>query len=275
MIKAEILLDSVSKSGVRLTTFVLTYPRFIHSEIMTHRVFSRNAASSRAIPVKKMIEDIRKEPAMPVYWGKNQSGMQAKEELDESTKDAAKQIWLDACEGAIANAEKLMALGLHKQIANRILETWFHMRTVVTASEFLNFYGLRRHPDAQPEFKALADCMWNAHEASTPQVKSTGEWHLPFVRDDEWWMDLDLLKKISVARCCRVSYLNLDGTNPDIEKDINLHTKLVESGHMSPFEHAACCTGDRQYYGNFRGWKQYRKYIPNEDVFGNLRKEQL
>lgn len=270
MIKAEILLDSVSQSGSRLTTFILTYPRFIHSELMTHRVFSRNAASSRAIPVKKMIEDIRKEPAMPIYWGKNQSGMQAAEELDSESIEKAKAVWIEACEDAIGHAEKLMAIGLHKQIANRILEPWFHMRTIVTASEWDNFYGLRRHKDAQPEFKALADLMGAAHASHAPVVKFREEWHLPFVRDDEWWMDLDLLKKISVARCCRVSYLNVDGSSPDIEKDINLHKKLVESGHMSPLEHAAMCTNDNVFYGNFKSWKQYRKFVPNEDIFGLL-----
>lgn len=275
MIKAEILLDSVSQTGDRLTTFILTYPRFIHSEIMTHRVFSRNAASSRAIPVKKMLEEVKNNPAMPVYWGKNQSGMQAKEELTGYELDKAKQYWLEARDHAISVVEDLQRIGLHKQIANRILEPWFHMRTILTGTEWENFYGLRRHPDAQPEFKALADAMWDAHQNSKPQLKHFNEWHLPFIRDDEWWMDLELLMKISVARCCRVSYLNLDGSNPDIDKDINLHTKLLESGHMSPFEHAAVCSNDRFFYGNFRGWKQYRKFIANEDVFTNLSREKV
>lgn len=268
MIKAEILLDSVcSFTNKRITTFILTYPRFIHSELMTHRVFSRNAASSRAIPVKKMIEDIRSEPAMPVFWGKNQAGMQAATELDPLQQEKAKEIWIKACESAIGYAEELMSIGLHKQIANRILEPWFHMRTIMTATEFENFYGLRRHKDAQPEFKVLADKMFEAQMASTPKEMRWADWHLPFVRDDERNMDLDILKKISVARCCRVSYLNVDGSNPDVEKDLALHDKLLESGHMSPMEHAAQAMPNLDFYGNFSGWKQYRKFIANEKVF--------
>lgn len=271
MIKAEILLDSCSKGGKRITTFVLTYPRFIHSELMTHRVFSRNAASSRAIPVKKMIEDIRQEPAMPVFWGRNQSGMQAKEELSGEALDKVKETWIKAGENAIKSAEELIYWGLHKQIANRILEPWFHMRTLVTATEWDNFYALRRHPDAQPEFKALADAMWEAKSKNVPQLKFGDEWHLPFVKTEELKLPLDILKKISVARCCRISYLNLDGSSSDTEKDITLHDNLLKSGHMSPFEHAAVCTNeDETFYGNFKGWKQYRKEIINEENFSKL-----
>jgi thymidylate synthase ThyX len=217
-----------------------------------------------------MIEDIRKEPAMPVYFGKNQSGMQAKEELSEKDIETVKEIWLNAAENAIRSAEAMVAVGLHKQIANRVLEPWFHMRTIVTATEWDNFYALRRHPDAQPEFKALADAMWEAKSNNVPQLKFNGEWHLPFVKPEESTMDLEILKKISVARCCRISYLNLDGSSSSVEKDISLHDSLLQSGHMSPFEHAAMLVNDGQFYGNFRTWKQYRKEFSNEENFAKL-----
>lgn len=271
MIKAEILLDSKCKeTGTRLTTTILTYPRFIHSEVMTHRVLSRNAASSRAIPVKKVIEEVRNNPALPVFWGKNQSGMQAKEELSSEEIAIAKSLWIEAGENAIKSAEKMMAIGLHKQIANRVLEPWFHMRTLVTATEWENFFALRRHKDAQPEFKALADALMVAMENSKPQIKYKHEWHLPFIKTEEWDMSIDTLRKISTARCCRISYLNLDGSSSDPQKDIALHDGLVSSGHMSPLEHAAKTTGNKKFYGNFYSWKQYRKFIVNEDNFAKL-----
>lgn len=271
MIKAEILLDSKCKeTGTRLTTAILTYPRFIHSEVMTHRVLSRNAASSRAIPVKKVIEEVRTNPAMPVFWGKNQSGMQAAEELTGEDLEAVKQEWILAAEDAIKHAEVMMKRGLHKQIANRILEPWFHMRTIVSATELENFFALRQHKDAQPEFKVLADTFKQAILNSSPQIKYKGEWHLPFIKTEEWDMSIDTLTKISTARCCRISYLNLDGSNSDPQKDIALHDSLVSSGHMSPLEHAARTTGNPKFYGNFYSWKQYRKFIPNESNFAKL-----
>ena len=159
-IKAEIIADSISPVGYRLTTFILEYPRFIHAEIMTHRVFSKNAASSRAIPIEKMIEQVETNPAMPVWWGKNQSGMQAKEELDDNNKkefyfdlgdewseligydtpkQLAQEVWLKARDEAIVNVHRLNKIGLHKQIANRLLEPWFNIRIILSGTDFDNF----------------------------------------------------------------------------------------------------------------------------------------
>src|SRR5579872_1789847 len=125
MIKTEIVADSISQKGHRLTTFVLEYPRMVHAELMTHRVFSKNSASSRAIPIEKFIQTIKDNPAMPEFWGKNQSGMQALEELDEEGKTEAKRLWLEARDIAIQSALKLHSMNVHKQIVNRILEPWF------------------------------------------------------------------------------------------------------------------------------------------------------
>jgi hypothetical protein len=269
-ISAKVIADSVSPGGKRITTLVLTYPRFIHSEVMTHRVLSRNAASSRAIPVKKMMAQVRKDPSHPVYWGKNQAGMQAREALSGLHLKAAVFVWNTARWPALFFVWLFTKIGLHKQIANRILEPWMWMQSVVTATEWENFYNLRDHEDAQPEFRALVLEMKAAVTASTPQLLSPGMWHLPFISEDEFKksaFSIDALIRFSVARCARVSFLNHEG-KIDYEKDRNLHDDLRKSGHMSPFEHVATPLEDpNERSGNLVGWLQYRKTLPNEDVF--------
>lgn len=296
MINARILLDSVNPTGNRITTWVLTYPRFIHSEFMTHRVFSRNASSSRAIPVKKMLDDVKTNPAMPVFWGKNQSGMQAVEELDKTEKkwigvgsiyrsdmEQAQHIWLKARDEAVQNVEKMVEVGLHKQIANRLLEPWMHITVIATTTDHENFFVLRAHKDAQPEFQALAYLMLDLYQSHTPTKLTPGEWHIPFgdnldrVRIKQIFekkngtravytqSDVnELLLKIATARCARVSYLNFEGKD-DYEADIALSERLAESGHWSPFEHCAEALRSNGRIGNFVGWKQYRKLFTNEN----------
>lgn len=299
-ISAKMILDSVSPEGIRITTFQLRYPRFIHAEFMTHRMFSRNASSSRAIPVERLIQDIIDDPAMPVFWGKNQPGMQAAEELDEDAKRQVQACWGSACSESIAWAQTMHNVGAHKQIVNRVLEPYSHINVVCTATDWANFYALRRHHDAQPEIHALADVMWEVHQASIPERLLPGEWHLPYVTKDDireayngpsqsysWKM----LKAISVARCARVSYLTHDGKEPNIAEDLKLYDRLVGSVplHASPAEHQA--TPDRYLaehegltilkdgqgynawewpheHGNFTGWRQYRKMLPNECFTG-------
>lgn len=298
MINAKILLDSINPVGNRITSWILTYPRFFHSEILTHRVFSRNAASSRAIPVKRMIDDIRQNCAMPIFWGKNQAGMQAKEELDDTIKrreivvspvgngldpytltvtdkHASKHEWLAARDSAIKHAEKMLELGVHKQIANRILEPFMHMTVIITGTEFENFFALRAHPDAQPEFQDLAYKMLDIYQLSEPKKLKAGEWHIPFgdkldeTRLTELYYQTaipheELKLRISVARCARVSYLNFEGKD-DYNKDIELSETLSSSGHWSPFEHSAMALSTSEYSGNFKGWKQYRKTFIEEN----------
>lgn len=269
MITAKVIEDSVSDDGIRLTTLQLCYPRFIHSEFMTHRVFSRSASSSRAIPVKKMIEQVRTNPAMPVHWGKNQPGMQAHEQLTGKSLELVISEWGMAAKCAADIAEMLTELGLHKQVANRILEPFQHIHVVVTATEWDNFFNLRCHPDAQPEMRVLAETMRDAMGASLPKSVGEGQWHLPYVseeeRADESLKHGDVLK-LSTARCARVSYMKHDGTKPNIEEDIALHDKLVGSVplHASPAEHSATPMPeylDNRWSGNFHGWIQYRKTL--------------
>lgn len=286
MIKAEIIKDSVAPSGVRLTTYVLTYPRFIHSEIMTHRVFSRNASSSRAIPTAKFIEAIKVHPAMPNSFTKNQKGMQANEVVDQAKQERATELWLMARDLMLDIVQELSDLGIHKQHANRLLEPFQHITVVFTGTDFSNFFALRCHPDAQPEFQILANHMYDAYVKSTPNRLQNGEWHLPFI-PDEWAFRVetieeavttpsasgltatDLLIRRSVARCARVSYNNHDGTNASVEKDLELYDRLLGGCpiHASPSEHQAMAVPDPNITsGNLRGWIQYRKTLTNENI---------
>ncbi|MES0134539.1 FAD-dependent thymidylate synthase [Mesorhizobium sp. M0016] len=296
-ISAKIIADSIPNAGKRITTMQLRYPRFVHAEFMTHRVFSRNASSSRAIPVERLIQDIIDDTAMPIHWGKNQPGMQADEEHDApvyvsvvdgmvSARDHD-EAWNKARDKAIEFARAFDEAGYHKQIVNRLLEPFSHINVVVTATEWSNFFGLRRHSGAQPEIRELADCMIEAMLGSKPVKLGPGQWHVPYVADNdkEIWdygiannLDLKTLAiKLSVARCARVSYLTHDGKKPDIASDLALYDRLVGSEplHASPAEHQATPDAFNPYnevwqephlHGNFVGWVQYRKTLPNENI---------
>jgi thymidylate synthase ThyX len=253
---------------------------------MTHRLFSRNSSSSRAIPQKKLREQVLTDPAMPVFWGKNQSGMQAREELSEVDQAVAKVYWLAARDLAVEQSDQLVKVGLHKQLANRLLEPWMFITTIVTATEWENWYHLRDHPDAQPELAHLAHMMREEFDKAYPMPLLEGGWHLPFIRrEDEEWAErtgyrladslnplqifgregavIGALLRLSTARCARVSYLNHEGIM-DRDKDIALHHHLATSGHWSTFEHPAVALETDERSGNFFGWKQYRKFFDNE-----------
>jgi thymidylate synthase ThyX len=262
--QADVLLDSLSPAGHRLTTFVLRFPRFVLPEFNTHRMFSRNASSSRAIPTTKLIQQLRDDPVEPVEWGRNQAGMQARDVLPAAEAAAAAAVWHEARESALRHAEQLRAIGVHKQIVNRVLEPWMWASVIVSATTYENFFTLRCHPDAQPEIKRLADLMRDAYRASTPTPKAAGEWHLPFIRDvDDLALPLEVQKKVSVARAARVSYLNHAGTR-DIDADLVLHQRLLDAGHWSPFEHVAMATDDDAAFNNFVGWQAYRWQMEQE-----------
>lgn len=296
--EAKIILDSVGPNGARLTTFELSYPRFVHSEFLTHRVFSRNSASSRAIPTERLLSRIEHDPVCPVFWGANVAGMQSREELSDerdasglSLRIAAKNLWLEAVMSGVRYARQLGEIGLHKQIANRAAELGMFITVVVTASEWGNFFALRDHPDAQPE---LADVAAKAHalyREHKPDLLHSGAWHLPYVTGfdfDELWkantseMDICL---ISVGRCAAVSYLNQDKRDP--QADLVRAAKNLKAGHMSPFEHVAQALTQvawelecreaavlwrekRIPIGNIWGWRQLRKTLPNEHDFGRI-----
>lgn len=285
-ISAKIIADSVSPAGKRITTFELEYPRFIHAEFMTHRMFSRNAASSRAIPVERQIELIRENTAMPIHWGKNQPGMSAKEECTTKVDNVCgvgepncerEHAWRIARDNAIHVAEEFHKAGYHKQIVNRLLEPFAHIKVVCTATEYDNFFWLRRHPDAQPEIHELANQMWAARGKSTPRTLRRGDWHVPYFKEGGWcakyethsdenYVTLEDAIAISASCCAQVSYRTLDDS---IDKARAIYKRLVESApvHASPFEHQATpmwLTGAwPPSLGNLHGWKQLRQQIPN------------
>lgn len=279
MIEVKLVADSLNaQTQDRLTTFLLTYPRYIHAELMTHRVFSRNAASSRAIPVVKFRQDVTDNPVIPSHWGTNQPGMQAGEELNNILEDwiwpstgenvtqreFAKRTWLAARDVALGAHVALEKVGLHKQIANRVIEPWFHIQVLVSATEYQNWFGLRCHKDAHPDIQALADAMLEVYVTKEPVILLPGEWHLPF-GDQHLDQDMPVMDKVKIctARAARVSYKTFEG-EIDFAKDIELHDRLMKSGHWSPFEHPAEASKHGVWSGNYRGFKQYRKMFSNE-----------
>ena len=260
MFDAKILADSIHPNGSRLTSFELTYPRFIHSELMTHRKFSRNSASSRAIPTRVLLKQIEDNPVIPIHWGKLQSGMQAYEELSPEDQEACKAEWLEARDNTLRSVQRLYNLKLHKQIVNRLLEPWMWITVVLTSDErgLANWYKLRNHEAAEPHIQKLAKMMLGAHAWSTPRHLNFGEWHMPFSDD----------VKVSVARCARGSYLQQHG-DFTVEEDVALHTRMSGMGHWSPFEHSALVTDLPRLGGNFvDGWYQYRKMFVGEHGCG-------
>ena len=265
MISARILADSVNVCGNRLTTCLCKYPRFIHSEVLTHRDKSRNSASSRAIPVKKMLGLVISEPAFPEFWGENQAGMQARNELPPHKIWLAKALWRLSSYSQVGFAWLMSKVGVHKQITNRLVECFSHMTVVISGTEWGNFFNLRAHTDAQPEFQILARRMLEQYVESKPKLLQPGDWHLPF-SDEYLPANFPLADKLVVttARCARTSYLTFDG-DFSLDKDRSLHNRLMESGHWSPFEHAARAESKPIHSGNFIGFLQYRKLFSNEN----------
>lgn len=284
-IAAKVLCDSLHPDGeTRLTTVEMTYPRFIHAEFMTHREFSRNSASSRAIPMPKMIKRIKDNPVFPLHWGKKQKGMQATEELTAEEKLQAATEWLDARNDAIRHAEQLERIGIHKQTGNRITETWMWITVIASSTNYENLFALRCHHMAEPHFQNLAYKLRTAYDASQPKQLNYGEWHLPMIGlegDEDIFTEFQVedVAKISAGRCARVSYLTHDGIR-DPQEDIGLFKRLSTETpkHASPLEHPAevlnrnsskadMCRG----WGNFKpGFLQLRKMIQGECIYKRL-----
>jgi hypothetical protein len=264
MFEAKVVLDSVSPAGKRLTTMTWKYPRFIHSEIMTHRMLSKNSASSRAIPFKMLLKQVMENPVVPIRFGSEQKGMQTGGEIDDP--QMAEIIWLQARDHAVAKATRLADLGVHKSLCNRLLEPWMWITVVISGTE--NLWRLRIHPDAEVHFQRVATMAKEAMDQSVPDQLDVGEWHMPFI-DSYETMDghgLEVLKRASVARCARVSYLTHEGER-SITKDLILFDRLCQGsgfGHWSPHEHVAQAAKDDSPSGNFRGWHQFRKEFSNE-----------
>ncbi len=286
---ARVIADSLSPDDVRVTTQVITLPRIVLAEFNTHRVISKSSASSRAVPIEKMIAAAENDPYIPEQWDRNGAGMQGHGLIEGADAERCVSEWLAARDEAVARARALYALGVHKQTTNRLLEPFLWHTVIVTATEWSNFFNLRCNPLAHPALRNTAEAMRTAMGWSTPRLVGYGEWHLPYF-DPERDTDIaaDARPKVCAARCARVSYLTHDGIR-DPSKDVALADSLLANGHMAPLEHVARPLGrswadsdlfdgmhpsdidpKRQFVGNFRGWVQLRKTIPGEaDILGH------
>lgn len=273
---AVVLADSISPDLKRLTTLQVCFPRFILAEVNTHRVLSRNFRSSRAVPVPKMIEEVRTDPFIPSQFTRNQAGMQGGEALSGEELDFAERTWRAAAISAADFAEQMAKVGVHKQYANRGLEPYLYVHGVISATEWDNFFNLRLHPDAQPEFQELASEIFVALNASEPVERGhhghlradESAWHLPYVTDLERQnLNIERCIKMSAARCAWVSYKPFDESEGSNYEKVNrtLSKLLSTPMHASPFEHAATPMSIRLpghgYPSNFRGWTQYRHLL--------------
>ena len=277
-----ILASKHALSGTTLFTIHARYPRIFHSELMTHRDFSRNAGSSRAKPVMGVIKEVWNAPFIPWHWGQNQKRMQAGAPLTGWRLALAKAAWVGASKVACVVAYGMVKLGLHKQIPNRLLEPFTFIDVLISSTKWENFLHLRNHKDAEPHFQDLAKLFKTALHNAVPQVLEEGQWHLPYVSWSERRLPLDVQIKLSVARSARISYAPFDG-DASIEKEIARYTLLVGSSplHASPAEHQAQADkgapiflkpgsyawDNQNLSGNFDGgFIQYRKTLHGEVV---------
>lgn len=263
---ATVIADTMSeRTGGCILTLELVYPRIIHAEFLTHWMFSRNAASSRATPVATCLEEVERRPYVPSQWLKNKPGMAGGEPFNAKDTAAIESDIKVLRQMTTAVVRRLMERGVSKQQANRYLEPFMYIRTLVTATDWDNFFKLRLDKaHVQPEMYDLARAMCMAIGKSTPVV---GRIHLPYI---DWdvsgaFGDEVLAVMVSAARCARVSYLTHDGKAPDKEKDLALAKRLWEEGHLSPFEHQAWAKFSPYYSRNFRGWSSARRYFSGQD----------
>lgn len=277
--KVQIIADSVSQQGIRITTFHLRYWRAIHSELMTHRVFSRNARSSRAVPSATLIH----EPSYIPEFGMNKPGMQSELKATPELQAKWAKEWEELANACRAYVKEWSEEGMHKQWANRPLEWFGYIDVLVTSTYWNNFFELRISPYAQPEFDSLARAMSNGMVTGKPQLLQAGQWHLPYIKPEELEEHgLETCLVLSTARCARLSYRPFDGQD-SLEAEIDRYKRLVVSRpvHASPAEHQATpdhyrwgsgddynsLVWDRPHlHGNFLGWVQHRKMLPHEAV---------
>ena len=288
MITVNVIADSIA-NGVRITSVELEYHRFVHSELMTHRNFSRNASSSRAIPAKKGRTQVWNSPQYPVHWGANQRGMQASKQLTGLKLHLAKGLWKSASKVACVLHWGMEKIGLHKQVCNRILEPFQPIKVLVTSTEWANFLWLRDHDDAQPEIRELAGLISTALISSVPTTLGYKEWHIPYVTAEmRATLTLEEMLIISISCCAQVSYRALDVSLAKARKIVESLTSGSRV-HASPFEHQASPiptyhklsmtkakrlgithfdTDNNRWSGNFRGWVQHRQLIKGNVVTG-------
>ena len=277
--EARVVADSVSENDHRLTTVEFSLPKCLQAEFNTHRSLSKNSGSSRAIPLARILEQVKTDPVLPVYLGRNRRGMTADEELDDDSKARVIARILRLRDFAVEEAMALGDLELHKQTVNRYLEAFMWQQIIASGTNeaWSHFFALRDHKDAQPEMRCAAQAIKVAMNDSTPVLLGEGEWHLPLIRPDETeWakQNMPTAVKLCVGRCAATSYFRQNEVRSR-EADLRLYEGLKADGHMSPFEHVARPMTTKEleqnpHSGNFIGWHQHRKDIPNEDNFSRM-----
>jgi hypothetical protein len=250
---AKVIADSCTRTGRRITTLELVLHRWVLAELNTHRVLVKSSASSRAIPVERQLEMIGDDDARPVSWPAEQPGMQGGAELTGQALAEAQEFY-DICRNAavMATANYLAehpdkATRLHKSVTNRLIEPYMQHKVVMTGTAWQNFFGLRVHPDAQPEIRVAAELAKEAYDRSSPVLLEPGEWHLPYIDDEDRAVapDVASLVRGSVSRAARTSSFQHGAPGEpvvkDLAKDQSLYAKLVsaEPMHAAPLEHVA------------------------------------
>ena len=262
---AKVIEDSVW-GGVRITTLQIRFPRFILAELNTHGRLAKSTRSTRAVPTKKLLREVWLTPFVPRVWPSMKAGMQGGPPLQGARRLAAWALWLLASKLACVIAWALVAVGVHKQHAGRVLEPFMWCDSVISATEWENFFNLRISPLAQPEFDDLAKIIRFEMAVSSPVSRNH---HLPYITDAERASvgELAALLEASARRCAQVSYAPHDGSKADFAKDRAKAFELLTNGHMSPFEHPALA-GDKTGYmpNKFRApWTHHRKHILGEE----------
>ncbi len=316
---ARVVLDSIGPNGKRLISVEMRYWRAIHAEFMTHRDRARNAASSRAIPFYKLgkcsacdgkgkvgrdrdsclkcngsgsgppidkcsYSFAKYDAFFPEFIGTEQKGMQSGGELVEPYRSQFLQLVEQGRDFMLDLCLKMVETGAHKSLVNRYMEPWLYITVITTATEWKNFARLRVHPKAEKHFQKVAGQCMDAIAASTPQILEAGQWHMPYLRDDDEELvsrglidgvkgmsfgipipkgfdkydshelvTTETLKRISAGRCARLSYLTHEGIR-DHNKDIELFDTLIHPKfdvdrdddviHASPLEHVGQASDD-------------------------------
>jgi len=258
MIDVKVIADSICKT--RITTLAVTMPKFLVAQLNTHRVFSRNSASSRAIPALRVRQQVMEMPYVPSMLPSAQKGMAGGAPLSQGQAEEVMAVWFAARDDAVRHHEMLEASGLAKELCNRVLEPWMLTTVLVTSTEWSNFFNQRLPGHgAQAEMELLAVRMRDSIDASSPRRLLAGHWHLPFCPTVDP-ANPGQMVKVSAARCARVSYRRHEDVRTFAE-DANRHDEMVRLGHWSPFEHIAEAMPGDIPCRNFRGWYQYRALL--------------
>jgi thymidylate synthase ThyX len=287
--EAEVVADSISPDGVRLVSILASYPLGVHQDILRHRMISHSVSSLRAIPPEALIEQVENYPFVPEF-ARRVIGMGVGEPIKGHELKSARNNWTKAMAASLDAARRMIDLNVDKSRINWLLAPYLWTTDLMTATEWSNFFALRDHSDARPEVRIIARMMREAMDASEPFKLDYGEWHMPLLTSDEYPEALaecnatrywDDWKYISAGRCARVSY-DKQNEEENHERSISRARSLIESAHMSPFEHISRPMGFNEieeddgrdphesFCGNFRGWIQMRKEISNEDDFSKI-----